>query len=349
MKNPTLSWLIGQIETDGSFMLNISRPTGLFKPYIKISSKTNTNVLTLLQKILQKYGVSSKLHKAAKSTKGNRAPEIRINGQNQILKFLQIVSQSGFYFIGKYRDALLMRVAVEKELNIAQKIGVKKSLHKNNRFESDLVTSTQIISRAQYEVNFELKPNESVVESDRLLRCIDIVCRMRRYDLLQQMSQKTLMVPNDYIKGIVDGDGNLNIGTTVVNGKAVWDVKVSFALDIHSYTVAMILQYCWNSNATIAKISSQKDPNQKTSLSVKFRNNQDVQSVVAYFRKNGGSYGDIRRRQLALVYLYLRLQKNGGLKTKTKAFALAEKVYKLSDQYIKGQKRTDFNLFISAL
>jgi hypothetical protein len=58
-KTITINYLRGMIETDGSVQLHLSGRN--IKPIIKISQKTNTNVLALIKDFLNKKGISCQI------------------------------------------------------------------------------------------------------------------------------------------------------------------------------------------------------------------------------------------------------------------------------------------------
>ena len=172
---------------------------------------------------------------------------------------------------------------------------------------------------------------------------------MHRKCLLDQCGKKTLSVPPDYIKGVVDGDGSISVITQVRNERIDWGLNFSLALDANSAVTAEIVKYCLNSNATITQVQSRKNPNQITSLNLALRNEKDIGSVFDYFNVHGRPLGDLRNKELDLAYEYQLLKQNNGLKDYPIALAFLKKIYRLSESIQKGAVRTPFEETSEAL
>jgi hypothetical protein len=344
--NITVEWVVGQLETDGNFSLNIDRSNGNLKPIIKLASTSNTNTLDLFADWVCSIGINPKFE----SGKQVRACSVKVEGKNQVLRLLKVLRQSSISFTGgKFRDALLVEIALKKTLTPAQKIGLKKSLHKANRHEVDLKTSTQTVSRQEYERRMGIQIGSSVTESEAILRCIDILSRIHSKCLLDQCAANTLSVPPDYIKGVVDGDGSISVITQVRDERIHWGLNFSVALDANSAVTAEILKYCFKSNVTITQVESRKNPGQITSLNLAFRNEKDIDSVLNYFNVHGRPLGDLRNKEFDLAYEYQLLKQNNGLRDYTIALAFLNKIYRLSELIQKGAKRTPFQETSQAL
>ena len=104
--NVTVEWVVGQLETDGNFSLNIASD-GNLKPVVKFSSTSNTNTLDLFADWIRSIG----LNPSFESGKQVRASSVKVQGKEQVLRLLRVLRQSQISFTGgKFRDALLVRL-----------------------------------------------------------------------------------------------------------------------------------------------------------------------------------------------------------------------------------------------
>jgi hypothetical protein len=344
MKKPvSVDYVVGSLETDGTVCINVGKKGNSVSAEIRFSSKSNTNTLSLLESFCKSIGVLVKYAKGKESIPGEdpgRAPFVRITGKHQIQKFIKALSKSKIGFTGqKYRDFLLLEAALDQNRSIAEKIALKKSLHKMNRNDPDLKTSSQTKPRETLEMERGLPLGISYTEGEELLAEIDATFDRRQQKLAKDMAEGKLVVPPDYMKGVMDGDGSIGIAISQKTNLE-FGVNVSLAVDGQSRILADIFKYVFHSKAQVSERKAKKNPSKISSYGVSLCSREEIQTMFDFYEKYGGPLGDLRQRQLELALELTQIRKRGQLRNYSIMKPFIDKVYELSTVIIKGRKRT---------
>jgi hypothetical protein len=209
-KSTKANWshVIGLIETDGSLQVSLSGDNANIKPTVKISQKTNQNVLSLVQEFLASQGINATVDPGQNEYKGGRADSLRIQGKNQVAKLLDLLEQQAplevngkkvLFASSKLRDFLILKeFCNNSNLNGAEKIDLVKSLRKTSQVEPD-ITMSSMKTRSQYEIEFGLPENASVNAAASILDKIDKAYTEAVANLEEGMASQTLKVCGDYV------------------------------------------------------------------------------------------------------------------------------------------------------
>lgn len=343
-------YLVGALETDGTVLMSITKSgKKTIKPEIRFSSKSNTNTLKLFADFCKEIGLNPRYEKGVQSIPGKnpgRAPCYKVGGKNQVLTLIKALKKSKMRFTGqKQRDFLLLETALTETLSDAQKLAIKKSLHKNNRNDPDLKTSRQTKSREDYEKDMDIPLNSSYTDGEQLLAAIDAKCDQRKKELQKVMKDGTLNVPPDYLKGLIDGDGSIGIAISIKDREKPritmeFGVNISLAIDGQSKILTDIFKYAFQSKAQVKAKQSLKNPGQITAYTVSLRNQTENQQVFDFYKKHGPPLGDLRKHQLEIALELMKIKHNGDLRNYGIMEPFIDKLYEFSALILKGKQRT---------
>jgi hypothetical protein len=255
-----------------------------------LSQSSNNNILSLFIEwlVFHEFRYTFEEGTPASNTDKGRAPMVRVQGNNQIRKFLMICRQSknSFLFAGvKMRDFLLVEDALPKKLTGKQRIGFKKSLHKAHRQEPDFVNA-QTVSRETYENFYKYEQNSSIFEPEDLLEKIDTSYAKHCSKMQASMLQKTLYVDPAWVCGVVDGDGHYHIDIRFRNDTFEGSASFFISTDVRSKLTLEVLQYVAGSEKTIHSgfsrgASSVEKTKEQTSVNLSISRQKEVQKIHA--------------------------------------------------------------------
>lgn len=169
----TLSYLIGYFMADGGFIMTLNKSTGTVDATIRISSKTNKNILKLLSRFIKS---TLKINCTQDPESSGRAPCLRIQGVLQVQKMIALITKhSAILKIGKrnialfgskYRTMLLVKYIIENRASLnksrAIQIDLIKSMHKTFRNEPDLfLGGSHTLTRNDLELRYGIPANSS--------------------------------------------------------------------------------------------------------------------------------------------------------------------------------------------
>lgn len=349
----TPMYLAGFLESDGTFRAAFSNKQ--LRVEVRFAQKSNPNLLPLIANYLEKHEISGSFDNEQKTTNNRkrRAPIYRIQGFNNVRKLIWLLRKDckPFLFTGvKQRDFLIIQRLVDSfgarpndqtnALSQAQRLGVMKSLHKTTRTEPDFDLSGSI-SRETYEKRFDLQPNQSVHDSEQILKSIDFSYDQHQQMLKNSIQNGSLVVPADYIAGVVDGDGYFGVrlrerkenrpgkGKDSLSYEPMFEVT----MDVRSLTTLEVLRYACSSNVTINR------GKQSNSLSFLMRNHLELKRILQIFEEDFQLIGELRTKQLALIRKFFELQTNNQLSSYESASNFVNEIYEVAKLSTKGRRR----------
>ncbi|MCY7292123.1 MAG: hypothetical protein LH615_08070 [Ferruginibacter sp.] len=342
----SLDYFKGMVETDGSFQIQGTA----FKAIFKLSQKTNTNWIPLTQKYLESHGIPSKIKQGGSSPQ-SRASDLLVTGKNNVRKVIALLrSEPGTQVIftgGKMRDFLLMEEFVKNlHLSTAQRLGIKKSMHKSNQLEPDLLGAGST-PRAMYESQLGLQPGQSIVETTRILNKIDDAYAKLQIQLRGEMQKGTLQVPLDSLSAVVDGDGGYYVYVGFKNPSKqynkrwiLWQGNFILSLEINSILTAEIFCYMLNITAPIEKLVAGQGVNtgKPTSVKVHVRKQEEVQQLLD-LHKLAPLIGDSKNAELQTVITLRRLKAENSINLLENVQSLLKEMYRVSAISKKGRPR----------
>lgn len=339
----TVPWLRGFFEADGSFQIHFS--SGQFKPIAKMSQKTNANILIRIKEMLAKHNISSTMGNITKkegSKPAGRAPDLRIQGSTNVMKFINLLKSEGdsHVFVGqKQRDLLIMDKFLTDQVSKAQKIGLKKSLHKSKRSIPDL-DGNGSKSREQWEKELSILPNNSTSETEEFLKRIDEEYDLHISSIKKGMKERTLVVKPAYITGLIDGDGGYYVtvsfrGPTARYKKRSieWQGNFNFTIETFSRLTIEVLLYIIKSDASINVTGGLGG-----GFQVLVRKQEEVGKLIE-LHEAAPLVGSYRQEELDTVIQLRALKADGGLKDYKTVCNFLKEIYRVSEISAKGRPR----------
>jgi hypothetical protein len=324
-------YIAGLLETDGSIQINYSTMQWHYE--VKFSSKTNTNIIGLLAEIFDSYGVG---YRIVRDKQGLRATDIRIGGRHQIEKLFNLLKTKGCLPMGvKYRDYLILQQLFHNPgLNTAQRLDLKKSLHKINMFEPDLVASN-IKDRSYWEEKLNIVKDSSILAAKDVLASID--CQYTEHISKIALSIKTnqLVIEPAYITGLLEGDGSFNITFAFKESKTgrrfvEWQGNANFTAEAKSTVLIDVFLYAIKSTAAATK--------HRGAYQVKIRNKKDMDSLINCI-ESFPIIGDYKKQCFDLVMKLRTLKKQGLVKNYAIMSDFLDAVYAVSSLTTSGAPR----------
>lgn len=348
--SPNITWpyFVGLMETDGTFKLNLDKH-GTLKGVISFSQKTNKNLIGLVQEFLNSYGITSTIDTSDPEVT-DRAPALRIQGPDQCLRFMQLLREQYPddlpFFSQKYRDFLVMEVALSnrKNLSLAEKIDLLKSLHKSHRDEDDLVLNDTTVTRKQHETRLGLTPGASKGAAEGFLSAIDGQYEAYVSNVRNQMANNTLLVDERYMVAVIDGDGFFYVTTSwkpegTPNYKKphiIYQGNVSITMEKPAVLVNEVFKYYYQINV------ANKDVNHNKAIQVLVRSQPVVNRIVESCLRVH-LLGDHVREQIALVQRLRAHMRDGLLTMKRENYETIKdfffEIYRISAVSLKGKER----------
>ncbi len=346
-KTVTWSYLIGLIETDGSFQFTLSAGSANIKPMVKISQKTNKNLLSLTRDFLDSQGINASVDRGEKK-KGGRADSLRIQGKNQVAKLLALLEQqaplevngkTALFASAKLRDFLILKECCNNSnLNVAEKIDLLKSLRKTSRVETDINLSS-MKTRSQYEEEFGLPANASVNAALSILDKIDKAYTETVANLEEGMASQTLVVTGNYLAGLIDGDGGYYVTyqfqkpTRSYNKRNIaWQGNLTLTMETNGFLTIKVFMYAYSIRTAIVQAKA------NTSYQIKVRKQDDMRVIMKHHEQYP-LIGEYRQVQLDLIKKLYSLRDRGLLRDYSVVESFLKEVHQVSEISPKGPPR----------
>ena len=207
-----MSYILGLMETDGSILLifGTGKSKTTLKPYIRISQKSNPNVLALIKDWFEQNNIESEFEYWNSNTSKGRAPNLTITKVESVRKFINLVKKEPFQFISqKQRDFMILDRVLNTltTLSISDKVNLKKSMHKTDRNQPDLNLSGAK-TREQWELSHNIPLGTSSLDPLGILRQIDEKYAEHTNKIKKLVEQGKFTIPSAWLAGLIDGDGS---------------------------------------------------------------------------------------------------------------------------------------------
>jgi hypothetical protein len=349
-KEVTVDYVRGLVETDGSMQIHISGQQ--VKPLVKISQKTNENVLPLIKLFLEGLpfpGITSFISVGDTSSTRGRASDLIVSGRHNVRKFLDLLETGtdSFVFSGvKQRDFLVMRELVDNDrLSFALILALKKTLHKENKDQPDR-QNKGVIPMDEMERRFGLSSGEANKSAESILKKIDRIYLDNQNSLKKGMASRTLQVSDGYITGLVDGDGGYYVTfsftpATLLPPKrskrlVVWQGNAILSMEVGSRLTIELFQYAIGSEEAITEVKSKRG--ELTSLRVLVRKQENVNKLMEIHARHP-LIGNYKEQELQTVIHLRILREEGSLRNLEKVQRLLYHIYEVSVISPKGRPR----------
>ena len=310
MKKKYWSYLAGLIESDGAIQCFFDKNRDNLNYVVKITSKKNTNSLGDIQAFLKDEGIVSGVTDVGDE---GRAPSLRIQGNEQVVRFLKKLKQNVITLeneddnylcplLGvKFRNLCLILAAheVNPSLTTEQKIDLKKTFHKENYQQQDILGTG--LSRSEFEKRYGLEKNASVGALKELVEKVDAVYELH-LNVLKRFCGK---LNPDYVVGLYDGDGGFNVSFSQNKKDEILDIQcdINLTLPTSDQHILDVVR----THFELSRITIQKNVN---SREMKIRTQQGLKTVIAFFDKYP-LQGDYKATSLALVKETLDKKRQG--------------------------------------
>nr|YP_010530065.1 hypothetical protein ON870_pgp013 [Ulva tepida]UXW92163.1 hypothetical protein [Ulva tepida] len=334
MGSITWDYLIGLIETDGSFKISLDKK-GNYKPIISISQKENTGLLNKIKIFLKKYNINSTLD-ISDPQKSNRAPQLRIQGSLQVLKFCELLENNVKYISfcsQKYRDFLIVKKALSNlNLDTAKKIDLVLSLHKTSLSQPDIRKYKNKNSRSNHEKRLGLTNNSSKESAKLLLEEIDKNFNDHTKEIKNSIINKISIFNNDWCAGIMDGDGcfSISIEFKTEKNKPKINFIPSFQLVMESDAKLTIEMFKFILNCE-GRLIEHKDKNKKiTAIYYRVTRIDELEKLLDFF-KIYKTRNIVKKEQLNLISKLFEIKKQNKLEDYETIHNFIKECYKVTE------------------
>jgi hypothetical protein len=346
--NVTWPYISGLIETDGSLHVSLVPSSGQVKPMIKISQKTNNNLLPNIAEFLKRVNINATVDPGEVGGKG-RAPALRIQGRGQVLKMLQLLEEHSplkvngktvLFASAKQRDFLITKKLCEENLTMPQKIDLLKSMRKASQDVSDIMV-TGMKSRSVYESEFGLTTNSSLNAAKTLLDEVDSIYFEGVNAIEQGISSNSLMVDGNYITGLIDGDGSYYVTFDFKQAKppkfpnptVAWQGNFTMTMETNGLLTLKVVKYFFKiENTTL------REGKEKTFFQMWIRTQPYMRNIIKH-HETYPCLGTYRRQQFELVKKLFYMRDNGQLSNYILVEQFLTDVYVVSEISKKGPAR----------
>ncbi len=342
----TWAYLIGLIETDGSFQCTLIANSANIKPVVKISQKTNKNVIPSVQAFLTSHGINSTVD-PGESEKGGRADALRIQGKNQVGRLLDLLEQNAPLDIngqkavfagGKLRDFLILKeLCNNSTLKVAEKSGLVKLLHEKPKVEPG-ISSSGIKTRSEHEEGFGLTPNADVDAAASILSKINTAYTQTVANIEEGIANSTLVVAGYYLVGLIDGDGGYYVTYQFkepvprYNKRDItWQGNLTLTMETNSLLTIKVFMYAYGISTRIV--------DKKTSYQINIRKQESMRVIMSHHDQYP-LIGNYRQTQLNLVKKLFSLKEQGLMRDYSTVEAYLKEVYQVSEISPKGPPRS---------
>ena len=331
----TWDYLTGLIETDGSFKISLDKK-GKYKPIISISQKENTGLLYKIKVFLKTYEINSTLD-ISDPQKSNRAPQLRIQGSLQVLKFCELLEKNikGFYFCSqKYRDFLILKTALS-DLNsdISIKIDLMLSLHKTCLSQPDINIYKSKTSRYTHEKRLGLVKNSSQYAAKFLLEKIDKQFNDHKNKIKNSIFNKVNIFNNDWCVGVMDGDGCFSISiefiTTETNKRKINFIP-SFQLVMEKDAKLTIEMFKFIVNCEGRLIEHKNTKKEVTAIYYRINRIDELKKIINFFKINN-TRNMVKHEQLKLITKLFEIKRENKLEYYQTVYSFIHQCYEVTE------------------
>jgi hypothetical protein len=330
VKPISLDYVLGLLVTDGNFVVSFKSDANI-DATIKISSSTNKNTLSLVQYFfLTTFGFKPDIDKTASNS--NRAPALRVQGVEKVLKVINFIMQhSTFINIGnriiplcgpKFRTMLIVKYLIENRKSLknakAVQIDLVKSIHKSSLYDPDLILGGKHTkTRAELEARYNLEPGSSLFAAKSILEKIDLQFVEQIDCLTKSMQNKSLKLSPDSLVAMTDGDGGFHASIlNLADSSQTIQVSMTFT----SETLALILVQIWlySLGQTYDSIVLNTKPvlyrkiQEKDCFQAKLASLENIWTALQFFQKNP-PLGDLKKLSYELVLSIVLINKDRPL------------------------------------
>ncbi len=337
----TMAYILGLMEADGGILLmfGTGKSKTTLKPWIRISQKSNPNLLALIKEYFESHGIECEYETWNAATSKGRATNLTITKANSARKFIELVKKEPLQFISqKQRDFwILDRVLnTPQTLSIADKISLKKSMHKANRNEPDL-NANGALTRETLELKYNIPLGSSNADASNILSSIDAKYEAHAKHFEDLIAKNALNLPPDWVAGLIDGDGSYYVTMQVQEpssrySKRMIQIQANFTLtmEINSLLTLKAIKSIVGSEAPIQKAENH--------YQMWFRNQTDVKALLE-FQQAYLPLGNRRKMQYNLVKQINEWQEKGQMGNLNNILSIIRAAYALSEDS-KGRGRT---------
>lgn len=342
-KQITLGYILGLMETDGSIqlMFGTGKSRTTLKAWIRISQKSNLNLLALIKTWFEKNGIECYYEVWNPNTSRNRAPNLTITKVGSIRKFIELVKNEPLQFINqKQRDFLILDLVMNSstQLSITDKINLKKSMHKAHANQPD-INPKGSKSREELELKYGIPLGSSQKDTLGLLKTIDAQYVKHINNIKKQIAQSKLKVSADWLAGLIDGDGSYYVTMRVKNPTARYNKRYieflgafTISMELNALLTLEVIKFIIGSNTPIVK--SKK----KQSYQIWIRKQAEVKQLLQ-MQLQYLPVGDHRRKQYELVQNLFDCKNQGKMRDLNTVLNVIRAAYAMSET-TKGRRRT---------
>lgn len=341
----TWNYLTGLIETDGSFKISLDK-NGKYKPIVSISQKENTKLLDKIKGFLKEYKINSTLD-ISDPQKSNRAPQLRIQGSLQVLKFCELLEENvnRFSFCSqKYRDFLILKTALSNlNLNLSIKIDLMLSLHKTSLNEPDIKVYKNKTSRNAHEKRLGLNQNSSINAAKFLLEKIDAKFNNHTENIkIAILNNKLNFFNNDWCVGVMDGDGCFSISMEFDKNKQKIKFIPSFQLVMEKKAKLTIEMFRSIIGCEGRLIEHKNNKKEVTAIYYRINKINELNKIIDFFKINN-TRNIVKGEQLKLIIKLLELKEQNKLDDYETITSFIKKCYEVTELG-KGKGKRKFTL-----
>ena len=332
LQSITWDYLAGLIETDGTFKISLNK-TGNLKPIFTISQKENTGLLKKIKIFLLKEDINSTLD-IYNSLKTNRAPQLRVQGRLQVLRFCELLEKNcnGFIFCSqKYRDLLIMKATLStKNLDVSEKIDLMLNLHKTKTSQLDLTCYTTKLSRKKHEQRLGLDLGSSDNAAKVILQSIDKKFTMHQKIIRDKLISNSMRLNSDWCVGIFDGDGFFAVALNVDHSNKKIRYIPMFGLTMEK--AAKLTLFVFNHMVHCdGKIIVHKDKNANiTAMRLSVTRKEYLKKLVEFFEIYEPR-NSVKKKQVNLIRLFFDMEKRGGFDDKNQVISFIKQCYSVTE------------------
>jgi hypothetical protein len=153
----------------------------------------------------------------------------------------------------KFRDLLIMKQVLliidskshHTECGRKQIIDLKHGL---DSLEGDLAAKNNRLAREDWELRHGFLKNSSKHKTVEALKCVNLTYQNHVLKTTHEMSDRTLLIPGDYISGVIEGDGSFSVTIRTYKNKTVPFFSLRFAVtcELDSELLLSVVSYYLN-------------------------------------------------------------------------------------------------------
>lgn len=336
-----LAYILGLMEADGGILMffGTGKSKTTLKPAIRISQKSNSNLLALIKQWMDEQGIETTYEDWNPATSKGRARNLTIEKVDSVRKFIELVKKEPFQFISqKQRDFwILDRVMnTPKTLSIGDKVNLKKTMHKANANQPDL-DPKGANTRETLELRYNLPLGSSQLDPLGILKQIDDRYAAHAKEIQEKIANGTFKIPPAWLAGLIDGDGSYYVTMQVREPSERYNKPyIEFQGD---FTLTMETNALLTLEAVKSVINSKAEIKESDNhYQIWVRNQAEVKTLLQMQRKYL-PVGNHRLIQYKLVQALHDAKDNNMMRDLATIEALIKAAYAISEK-TKGRPRT---------